>query len=131
MPATLTTESFARLLAGFDHDRERAGEQYEDLRRRLIKFFEWRGAPFPEEHTDETLNRVAAKLAAGVEIKNLRGYGYEVARLVCLEVWKGNERRREPLEASHYDVVAAPAVDPEEGREVLLECLDDCLVRLP
>jgi DNA-directed RNA polymerase specialized sigma24 family protein len=130
MPATLTTESFARLLAWFDDDRERAGELYEDLRRRLIKFFEWRGAPFPEDHADETLNRVASKLAAGVEIKNLRGYCYEVARLVCLEAWKGNDRRREPLEATHYEVAAAPN-DPEEGRELLLECLDDCLVRLP
>src|SRR5436190_4476643 len=130
MPATLTEESFARLLACFDHDRERAGEQYEDLRQRLIKFFECRGAPFPEDHTDESLNRVAAKLVAGVEIENLRGYCYEVARRVCLEVRKGNDSRRDPLETNMPNTASADTLDVVE-KELLLACLDECLARLP
>ncbi len=52
MKAALTSETFAALLFSLDADRERAGEKYEDLRRTLIRFFEWRGAPFPEEHAD-------------------------------------------------------------------------------
>ena len=79
MAAALTSEAFTKLLARLDPDRERAGEKYEDLRRTLIKFFEWRGAPFPEEQTDETFNRVARKLDEGIEIKNIGGYCYEVA----------------------------------------------------
>ena len=63
MKAALTQESFAALLLFLDADRERAGEKYEELRRTLIRFFEWRGAPFPEEHADETLNRVARQAA--------------------------------------------------------------------
>ena len=131
MPATLTAESFARLLACFDHDPERAGEHYEDLRRRLIKFFECRGAPFPEDHTDESLTRVAAKLAAGVKIENLRGYCYEVARRVCLEVRKGNDSRRDPLETNTGSTASAEAIDGVPEKELLLGCLDDCLGRLP
>jgi len=46
MKAGLTTDTFARLLHCLDADRELAGEKYEDLRRLLIRFFEWRGAPF-------------------------------------------------------------------------------------
>ena len=53
MQAGLTADIFAKLLARLDPDRERAGERYEDLRRTLTRFFEWRNAPFPEEQTDE------------------------------------------------------------------------------
>ena len=67
MAAALTSTAFTRLLACLDPDRERAGEKYEDLRRTLIKFFEWRNAPFPEDHTDETFNRIAKKLGEGID----------------------------------------------------------------
>lgn len=131
MAAALTTESFTKLLACLDSDRERAGEKYEDLRRTLIKFFEWRGAPFPEDQADETLNRVARKLHEGVEIKNIGGYCYEVARLVCLEAWKGDDSKREPLEATHQNRPSADAAESSLERELLLGCLDECLERLP
>ena len=62
MEPELNSRTFAQLLDCLDADRERAGEKYEALRRTLIRFFVWRGAPFPEEHTDETFNRLARKL---------------------------------------------------------------------
>ena len=131
MASALTAEAFTKLLARLDPDRERAGERYEDLRRTLVKFFEWRGAPFPEEQTDETFNRVARKLNEGVEIKNVGGYCYEVARLVCLEALKGNDRRRDPLETNYPDTAGADAADSALERERLLDCLERCLNRLP
>ena len=131
MAAALTGEAFSKLLARLDPDRERAGEKYEDLRRTLIKFFEWRGAPFPEEQTDETFNRVARKLNEGIEIKNVGGYCYEVARLVCLEALKGNDRRRDPLGTNYPDTAGADAADSALERERLLDCLERCLNRLP
>ena len=131
MAAALTSEAFTKLLARLDPDRERAGEKYEDLRRTLIKFFEWRGAPFPEDHADETLNRVARKLDEGVEVKNVGGYCYEVARRVCLEVRKGNDSRRDPLETDPHNTASADAADSALERELLLDCLEECLSRLP
>ncbi|MCA1815363.1 MAG: hypothetical protein LC746_02945 [Acidobacteria bacterium] len=131
MASALTAESFAKLLASLDADRERAGEKYEDLRRTLIRFFEWRGAPFPDDHADETLNRVARKLGEGIEIKNIGAYCYEVARLVCLEAWKGHDSRREPLEAEQHDAAGADTTDAARERELLLDCLEECLQRLP
>jgi len=131
MAAALTSEAFTKLLARLDPDRERAGEKYEDLRRTLIKFFEWRGAPFPEDHADETLNRVARKLDEGVEVKNVGGYCYEVARRVCLEVRKGNDSRRDPLETDPHNTASADAADSALERELLLGCLEECLSRLP
>ena len=131
MGAALTAEGFTRLLACFDTDRERAGERYEELRRTLIKFFEWRRAPFPEDHTDETFNRVGRKLAEGIEINNIGGYCYEVARLVCLEAWKGNDSKREPLNTSFQPAASTNTTDLALERELRLDCLDQCLNRLP
>ena len=54
---TLTAEAFAKLLACLDPDSEKAGQKYETIRQRLMKFFDWRGAYFPEDCADDTLNR--------------------------------------------------------------------------
>ena len=59
----LTPEAFARLLAALDPDRERAGLRYENIRRKLIEFFEARGSNSPADNADETINRVARRLA--------------------------------------------------------------------
>jgi hypothetical protein len=65
----LTANSFTKLLAASERGGREVGEGYEDLRRTLIRFFEWRGAPFPEEHADVSLNRIARKLDEGTDQK--------------------------------------------------------------
>jgi DNA-directed RNA polymerase specialized sigma24 family protein len=132
MELGLTANAFTKLLDRLGEDREQAGEKYEDLRRTLTRFFEWRGAPFPEEHTDETFNRVARKLDEGIEINNVGGYSYEVARLVYLEALKGHEnRRRAPLEEIKLEAAAPDTTDETAEKEQRLTCLDDCLHSLP
>lgn len=128
--AGLTEQTFARLLDHLDVDREQAGERYEDLRRTLLRFFEWRAAPFPEEHTDQTLDRVARKLVEGVEIRNIGAYSYVVARLVFLETLKGPESRRVGIEPAGV-AATADAIDEAEEKERRLACLDHCLHGLP
>ncbi len=54
---TLSAEALGRFLAGLDPDSDRAGEKYESLRLALMKFFDWRGAHFPEDLADETIKR--------------------------------------------------------------------------
>lgn len=132
MEAALTSETFAKLLLCLDANRERAGEKYEGLRRTLIRFFERRGAPFPDEHADEAFNRVARKLGEGVEIKNIGSYCYEVARLVFLETTKGVDSKRESLESVKFEVAAAADMTEETAeKELRLACLEDCLCALP
>ncbi len=130
MRTGLTEKSFAGLLDHLDADRARAGEKYEDLRRTLVRFFEWRGAPFPEEHTDEALDRVARRLAEGVEVTNIGGYSYQVARLVFLETLKGRDGRRIPIATTRLTAAGDAAAEATE-RETRLACLDDCLHELP
>jgi DNA-directed RNA polymerase specialized sigma24 family protein len=131
MQTGLTAETFTRLLDCLDPDRGRAGEKYEDLRRILIRFFEWRGAPYPEEHADEAFNRIARKLDEGIEINNLAAYSYEVARLVFLETTKGAGSKRLSLESVKFDPVASNMTAELEEKELRLICLEDCLRTLP
>jgi DNA-directed RNA polymerase specialized sigma24 family protein len=129
---SLTPETFRKLLDRLDSDQERAGERYEELRRALMRFFEWRSAPFPEEHTDEALDRVAHKLNEGVDIKNLGSYCYEVARLVLLESLKGHDSKRRPLTAHDLSHRSTPDThDADHLHERRLACLDGCLRALP
>jgi len=130
---TLTPEAFERLLSSFDQDRERAGQKYEILRRKLLEFFEARGSHAPDEHADETLNRVARKLDEGEAIENLNNYCYGVARFLLMEASRG--RAKEPI-ALDDDHAAFGAI--EEGDEQLrlererrLDCFEECLRKLP
>src|SRR5262249_19144140 len=128
MAWALTEEAFSKLLESLDPDRERAGEKYEDLRRTLTRFFEWRGAPVPEEHVDETLNRVARRLNEGQAVSNFGGYCYGVARLVLMESLKLREREPLSLEEADPTALAAEAVgDEADEEEQRLSCLEGCL----
>jgi len=130
MRRELTAEAFGRLLDALDPDRGRAAEKYEELRRLLIRFFEWRGAPFPEEHADETFDRVSRKLDPSVQIANIGGYCYEVARLVCLEALKGRDSRTISIDTIAMPAIVAPAVEPTSAAS-RLACLESCLDALP
>lgn len=131
MERELTAHAFVRLLDRLGEDEEQAAEQYEHLRHTLIRFFEWRGAPFPEEHTDETFNRLARKLDEGVEIRSLREYSFTIARLVWLESLKGSDKRRAPLDEIEHEPIAPDTSRETAEKEARLNCLDDCLGSLP
>lgn len=120
----LTREAFDRLLNSLDEDRESAGSKYLELRGNLIRFFQWRGCPFPEDHADETVNRVAKRLAEGEEILNPSGYCIGVARLLVLEILKARAKESLALgEMANANVEASEAPDSETRIECLQECL--------
>ncbi|HEV7507660.1 MAG TPA: hypothetical protein VGS07_22440 [Thermoanaerobaculia bacterium] len=133
-PSGLTRESFDLLLAQLHPDRERAGELYETIRRRLIRLFEWKGCAYPEDLADETINRVARKLAEGVELVSVDPYSYfcGVAHLRFKEVLRSAARERSALDA-HGDLLlptALPVVIDEEPDDRRLDCLRKCLATL-
>lgn len=123
----LTSESFDGLLASLCPDRERAGERYEEVRRRLLKFFEWRGSAAPEERADQTLNRVARKLEEGERVENVEAFVMGVARMVWLEELKERRRAGTAFERSPAFVTETP----DEFAERRLECFEKCLASLP
>ena len=123
----LNQEAFDKLLVAFDADRETAGRKYLEIRNNLTRFFEWRGCSFPEDHADETINRMAKRVFEGEAILNHSGYAMGVARLLLLEINKGRQREQSAL----AEIGAAPDVYvPEDDDESRLTCLRSCLQTL-
>jgi DNA-directed RNA polymerase specialized sigma24 family protein len=133
---TLTPEAFERLLSSFDSDRERAGQRYENTRRKLLEFFEARGSHTPDEHADETLNRVARKIVEGEAIENLNKYCYGVAKFLWMEAARGRAKEPIALDDDYAPSAVSRANDEEreqlrQKRERRLECFEECLRKLP
>ncbi len=124
---TLTQEAFDKLLVVLGGDRESGSEKYLEIRTNLTRFFEWRGCSFPEDHADETINRIAKKVDEGEQIQNPMGYAMGVARLVLLETLKG--RQREQSAMNELGTASEAYVEPEDGED-RLECLQGCLQTL-
>lgn len=125
LSAPLDQPSFDALLAALAPSREDAAEAYEGLRLRLVRFFAWEGCALPEDAADETINRVAAKLAAGEKILNLLAYASGVARLVAKESLRNQSREQ------HRQVLHFPAPKPPEPGTAEERCFDRCLANLP
>jgi RNA polymerase sigma factor (sigma-70 family) len=124
----LTKAAFDKLLANLGDEPELAAERYEELRRMLVKFFEWRATSFPEECADETLNRVARKIDEGLIIQNISGYCYGIARLVFLEWAKSPDRKGVSLD----EMTPVPAaLDRAVEEDLEFECFEECLRTLP
>ena len=125
---TLTAEAFAKFLACLDLDSEKAGEKYEAIRQTLVKFFDWRGAHFPEDCADETLNRVTRKIDEGETLEDVATYCHGVARLVFLETLKSPDSKRTDFEELPPLAAAEPVVEEPDARQ---ECFNRCLRELP
>jgi len=121
--AEITQESFARFLEWLSPDSERAGEAYERLRFRLLRFFSLRHCRHADELADETINRVILKISAE-EIENKPAYCYGVAK----NVYRESLRRERP----HLDIDEVEiAANAPEQQSFSNECLDKCLEQLP
>jgi DNA-directed RNA polymerase specialized sigma24 family protein len=125
----LSERALERFLAALDRDRDAAAEHYERIRSRLLRFFEWRGCEFPDEHADETITRVIRKIDEGAAIEDPDSYCYGVARLVRLEALKERERARDALAQMQPLAVCIEEVQQEVERRV--GCLHACMKRLP
>lgn len=134
MPRTLGSPTLNRdhldaLLGMLDPDRNRAAEKYEMIRRKLIRLFEWRGCEFPEDLADVTLDRVAKRIAEGVEIRSADPFGYicGFAHLVYKEEWRRVARENKILK-NDWPPPNPPEDEPDDRR---LACLRRCLDQRP
>ena len=126
---SLTTQAFEKLLNAFSSDREEAAAEYELMRRRLIRYFEWRSIEPADEYADETINRVARRIDEGQQIENLKGYFYGVARMVYKEALK--ERDRAPIAIDDAPQTVAQRIPDQIEPDARVICLDRCLASLP
>lgn len=126
------TASFDKLLAEFDADRNSTGSAYEQLRLRLIHYFDWHGCAFPEELTAETFDRVARRLAEGEIIMDLQGHCFGIAQKLFLEVlarqamppalWMP-KNQAQCLAERQFHAPLQPASEESQFREFQFACL--------
>lgn len=136
----ITQEEFDRLLGELHPNSELAGEQYERIRQKLVKMFQWRGCALAEECTDEVFNRVMQKIGEGTRLWTDDPYSYfhGVALNVLREYWRGLEQSAKKF--NEFTPPPSLTADPEElmlkemehlEKERLLECLNRCMQKIP
>lgn len=130
----LTDKGYFLLLRQLDPIPAEAERQFTLLRRRLLCWFEQRRCAWPDELADETLSRVAQRLAEGLEIQNVTSYALGVAGFVHLEYLRNPAHTHHSLDdAPHVmNLVSQANADPVEAElaSARLECLERCLARL-
>ena len=128
MPVALSADGFERFLSLLGSEREAAGEKYEIVRLKLVKYFELRMCAAPDELADVTIDRVARRLAEGEEIKASEPmrYVYGVARNVFLENRKVEWRQQAVLASAIADDAARAELE-QKAADAQLECFQRCL----
>jgi DNA-directed RNA polymerase specialized sigma24 family protein len=126
---SLTPQSFDGLLALLGPDRDAAAARYLEIRRNLVRLFEWRGCPTPEEYADEAINRCARKVGDGELIRDPGTYCIGIARMLLLEMSRDRDRQARPLDEAPEPHVVPDEPDSDGDRRV--DCLRSCLGQLP
>src|SRR5579864_4944658 len=130
----LKSDQFDHFLRRLDPDRSRAGEKYEELRRRLIKFFEWNSCFPAEDLVDETFDRAAEKLE-DMQVLDVVGFAWGFAKHIRQEAHKRAERIVPISDLPKGQEFIAQEKSPEKAVQEQLEderrarCLRLCLQR--
>ena len=133
---TITPESFRDFLAWLDQGANSDGESYLKMRRLLVAYFDRRNCVNPEELADETLNRVARRLAeeGGIATDSPAKYCYTLARFVLLEYFRSVRTKEVSLDSvpqtHHFHSSSSGDSDERKRREILHRCLDECVKKL-
>ena len=121
--ALLSQQEFDALLVWLAPCREQAGEKYEAIRRTLRRFFESQKCGAEDDHVDETIDRVARRIAAGEVIRSTpHRYFRGVAKKISLECFRRRARMFK------LQLLAPDVPEHSHERET---CLDECLRLLP
>jgi len=118
----LRQNEFDRLLTWLDSDPERAGEIYEKIRWRLIAILASRGCRVPEELADETIDRVARRVA-DIEATYV---GEKAIYFLGVLNNVHHEYLKRPVILHPAQVIA----DDTDKKEQTYVCLERCLEKL-
>jgi DNA-directed RNA polymerase specialized sigma24 family protein len=135
----LTTDAFRRLLEFLDPDPQGAAVEYEKVRERLIRLFEWKGCIPGADFADEAMDRVARRIESGFDQppENPYAFFHGVALNLIRERWRRAASDMQPIEK--LPPSAIPMVHPAETERKAAEerladrrlnCLHDCFDRL-
>jgi len=129
-------ENLERLLCRLDPDPTRAAQKYEDIRRVLIKFFQWNRSWRAEELADEVIARLSAKPID--DIQNVHAFARAVGRYVLLEESKKSWREASldadgDVPAKDGSAVSNLEQEIVEGldEKTRMGCMRQCRTKLP
>src|SRR5215471_2560367 len=125
---SVTQEAFDALLESLSPDRDRAAGRYLEIRRNLVRLFEWRGCSTPDEYADEAINRCARRIEEGEEVRDVPTYCIGIGRMLLREM--SREHLRTPVSLAQ---APEPRTMPEQHKddvECRVECLRRCLAQL-
>lgn len=127
---TPTPQAFEKLLAALAVAPEEAGKIYEQVRLKLLRYFERNGVTNADHYADVTLDRVMRRIDEGEIIDNIMAFIFKVASFVRMEAWKEEKqlhKAEEEIKRTTTVIVDPPVVD-QNPRQF---CLDRCLSNLP
>ncbi|MEP6922912.1 MAG: hypothetical protein ABI954_00490 [Pyrinomonadaceae bacterium] len=133
----VTSSAFHRLLDWLDEGSNSDGQNYLEMRQRLVAYFDRKNCQTPDEYADETLNRVARRLeeAGTIESETPAKYCYIMARFVFLEYLRDTNKNHVPLDEvlrqpQGVQLAATESSDEKQIKEKMLDCLDQCTNKL-
>jgi DNA-directed RNA polymerase specialized sigma24 family protein len=133
---TLTPAALGGLLAWLDEGTNSDGLRYEEMRRRLVSYFDRKNCRTPNELADETLNRVARRLEEEgvIESETPAKYCYIVARFIFMEhlrdARKGHALFDDSQSLNSGVFTSSETEDDRERKEKMLDCLEQCTGKL-
>lgn len=101
--------------------------EYERLRSKLILFFSRRMLQFPEDLADESLDRLARRLAEGTEIVSVPAFALGIARHLAQEQM-GRNNLAQTMGDDFWDNVTAPLATQSSEEEIA--SMERCLKKL-
>ena len=128
-----TPETFRNFLRWLDEGTDSGGESYVEMRRRLVAYFQRKRCLAADDLADETLHRVARRLEQHGTITDTppAKYCYITAKFIFLEDLRERAAVRSRLADRPADAVSAGQLPGEAAsKEMLLNCLDECLTQL-
>jgi DNA-directed RNA polymerase specialized sigma24 family protein len=125
----LSQDAFDGLLRAIDPDRDKAADRYLEIRRNLVRLFEWRGCVSSEDYADETINRCAKKIEAGEQIRDVATYAIGIARMVVFEMNREQAKQARSLDDTP-ETPTSPAIADDTTEERSIHCLRQCLAQL-
>jgi len=130
----LTAPAFDRLLNWLNNGENSEGEKYLEMRRRLVAYFDRKNCLGPDELADETLNRVARRLAEEgmIDTETPAKYCYIVARFVFMEYLRQTHKHNDAFDEMRRQKKGHDGIGVEvsDQSETLLNCLERCTSEL-
>ena len=122
----MTPQSFGLLLAALgDHAAD--GSHYERLRSKLIFFFTRKLLPVPEDLADEVMDRLAQRLADGIQMNSVEAFALGIARHVAQEQQRRTLQTRD-VDPGFFDNIPTPSITWDGEDEIA--CMERCLKKL-